>query len=94
MPKSTYSCKFLNEFIRRAQRCQSNLLGELSEGGVSKKRDMTDQLVDHIRLWSVEGLGAVADVLGGVEHAESEAGQEVARREQASYGPEGESSCI
>ena len=39
------------------------------------------------RLRGVEGVALVPDVLGAVEHAEGEAGQEVAWREVARHGP-------
>lgn len=40
------------------------------------------------RLRCVRGPGAVADVLRGMEDAEGQSGQEVARREEAGHGAE------
>lgn len=48
----------------------------------------------HLRLWSVERVGAVSDVLGAVEHTESQACQEVPRGEVASHRPDGEASAL
>ena len=55
---------------------------------------MADQLVNHIRLRGVEGLGGVPDVLRGVEHAEGQPGKEVAGGEQPGHGAEGEASRV
>ena len=42
----------------------------------------------HSRLGGVHGRGGVADVLGALEHAEGQAGQEVPRGQQAGHGPQ------
>ena len=46
---------------------------------------MTEQLVAHIRLRRVVGHRRMTDVLRGVEDAEGEAGEKVARREQTGH---------
>jgi len=52
-------------------------LAKLSKGRISKERHMTKQLVTDIRFWCVVRPGVVPDVLGGVEHTEGQASQEV-----------------
>ena len=85
---STYSGQLLDELVALAEGGEPDLLGELGEGGVGEQRDVADQLVDDVRLGGVHRLGGVADVLGGVEHAEREAGQEVPRAETTGHGAE------
>lgn len=48
----------------------------------------------HSRLGGVHGRGGVADVLGALEHAEGQAGQEVPRGQQAGHGPQLEASPL
>ena len=55
---------------------------------------MTDQLVDAVGLWCVEGLGGVPDVLGGVEHSEGQASQKVPGGQQTCHRPKGEPSRV
>ena len=57
--------------------CLTYLLAELSEGGVSKERDVSEELVTDVRFGSVHGGAVVPDVLGGVEHSEGQPRQEV-----------------
>ena len=57
-------------------------LRELSEAGVTEQRHMAEQLVTDVWLRCVHGPGAVADVLGGVEHAEGKTSEKVARRKK------------
>ena len=47
---------------------------------------MAEQLMNNIRLWSVEGIGCMADVLGAVEDFEGEAVQELPLSEEATNG--------
>ena len=46
----------------------------------------------YYRLRGVHGGAVMPDVLGGVEHSEGQASQEVSRREEASHRPELEPS--
>lgn len=83
--KTTYGGELLDELVRGAEGGESDLLGELGEGGVGEEGDVADELVADVRLGGVHGHGGVADVLGGVEDAEGQPGQEVAGREQPGH---------
>ena len=88
----SYRGQFLNVVITSTQRSQSNFLREFGKGRISKQGDMSDQLMAHIWLWGVQGLGWVPDVLGGVEDPESESSQKVSGGKKSSYWTKTETS--
>lgn len=82
---STNRGELLNIVIWGAERCQPDLLAELGKGWIGKERNVAEQLVAHIWLRCVHRLAGVADVLGGMEDAESQSCQEIARAEQTCH---------
>ena len=80
--------ELLDVVIAGAQAGQTNLLAELGKGGVSKERDVAEEFVTDVWLRGVHRGAVVSDVLGGVEHAECQTGQEVPGREEAGYRSE------
>ena len=77
--------ELLDVVIAGAQAGQTNLLAELGKGGVSKERDVAEQFVTNVRLRSVHRGAVVSDVLGGVEHSERQARQEVSGGEKSGH---------
>ena len=65
------SCTYIRQHLTTAHK--TKYLRELGKASVCKERDVAENLVAEVRLWGVERLAVVADVLRGVEHAESEA---------------------
>ena len=57
-------------------------LRELSKVWVAEERCMTKQLMTDVWFGGVVGLGAMADVLGGVEHSEGQTSEKITRREE------------
>ena len=84
--------QLLDEVVTGAQAGQSYLLTELSEGGVSKERDVSEELMTDVRFRSVHGGAVVPDVLGGVEHSEGQPSQEVPGGEQPGHRSQLEAS--
>ena len=82
--------QLLDVLVARAQGGQPDLLAELGEGGVREEGDVAEELVADVGLGGVVGVLVVADVLGGVEHPEGEAGEEVPGGEEAGHGAQGE----
>lgn len=70
----TYGSKFFDIVIRSSKRCQSDLLRELSESWIGKERSVSKKFVTYVRFRGVEWFAGVADVLGGVEDPEGQAG--------------------
>ena len=70
----------------RTEGSEADLLREVRKVRIRKHWHMPQQLVANVRLWSVEGLGRVADVLRREEDTEGEGREEGARREQAGDG--------
>jgi len=56
--------------LARTERGKTNLLGEISELLVCEHGCMAHELVNDIRLWSIERLLVMSNVLGRVEHFE------------------------
>ena len=77
--------QLLDVVVAGAQAGQANLLAELGKGGVSKERDVAEQFVTNVRLRSVHRGAVVSDVLGGVEHSERQARQEVSGGEKSGH---------
>ena len=69
-PSTTY-------LITRAQRRHSNFMRKVRKLSVGKHGRVSKKLVADVRLWCVERLAVVADVLGRVEHAESKSVEEL-----------------
>ena len=76
---TAHSGQLLDILIRCPQRGQTNLLGELGKAVVAEERGVAQQLVTDVGLGRVHGFGAVADVLGGMEHPKCQASQEITR---------------
>lgn len=55
---------------------------------------MTQQLVADVRLGCIHGLAGMPNVLRGVEDAEGQAGEEIARAEQASHWAQSEARAV
>ena len=77
--------QLLDVVVAGAQAGQANLLAELGKGWVSKERDVAEQFMTDVWLWSVHGGTVVPDVLRGVEHSERQAGQEVSGGEKSGH---------
>ena len=77
--------QLLDVVVAGAQAGQANLLAELGKGGVSEERDVAEELVTDVGLGGVHGGAVVPDVLGGVEHAEGQARQEVSGGEKSGH---------
>ena len=86
--------QLLDVLVGGAQTGQADLLAEAGKGGVGEERGVTHQLVADVRLRGVLRLRVVANVLGGVEDAEGEAGEEVPRAEEAGGWAEGETGAV
>ena len=73
----THGGQLLHILIRSSQGSQPNLLRELSKAGVTEERDVPKQFVADVWFGRVHWLGAVANVLSGVEHSESEPSEKI-----------------
>jgi len=67
-------------------------LRELRERGIGQQRHVAQQLVTAVRFRRVKRIGRVADVLGAVEHAERQSGQEIPGRQVPGHRPQLKSS--
>lgn len=85
--------ELLDDVVRSAERGKAEKLGEVGEVLVREERNVAHEFVDDVGLGGVQGLGVVANVLGGVEGAKREAVEEVASREKASDGTDGEAGA-
>lgn len=48
----------------------------------------------YLRLWGVQGVGAVPHILGTVENTEGQTGKEVTRGQITSHRPDGKSGAF
>jgi len=69
--------QFLDVVIAGPEGGEADFLGELGKCRIGKEGHVTNQLVTHVGLGSVQRSRRVTDVLSGVEYTESQTGQEV-----------------